>query len=189
MTDTTTPNKDTDVDLEPQFLEDIDIKFSDYGIEDYVVLVLFWGLSAVVFAQFFSRYVLNDSIAWTEETARYLLIAVAFAGVSIAVRKNSHIHVEFFYRFLSRPIARVLSTIVDLLRTAFFLYATVLSYKIIGVMHMQRMTAVDVPMSVIYAVVLVGLAVASFRSIQVSWKHWKQGYSVLDEKLHIGASS
>lgn len=189
MTDKTTPEKSTDVDLEPQFLEDIDVKFSDYGIEDYVVLVIFWTLSIVVFAQFFSRYVLNDSIAWTEETARYLLIAVAFAGVPIGVRKSAHIHVEFFYRFLSRPIARVLSTVVDLIRTAFFLYATVLSYKIIGIMHSQRMTAVDVPMSVIYAVVLAGLAVASFRSIQVALKHWKQGYSILDEKLHIGASS
>ncbi|MCK5575594.1 MAG: hypothetical protein KAI28_07240, partial [Sphingomonadales bacterium] len=60
MTDKTTPDKSTDVDLEPQFLEDIDVKFSDYGIEDYVVLVIFWVLSIVVFAQFFSRYVLND---------------------------------------------------------------------------------------------------------------------------------
>jgi len=189
MTDMTKPAKGTDVDVEPQFLEDIDIKFSDYGIEDYVVLIIFWVLSVVVFAQFFSRYVLNDSIAWTEEIARYLLIAVAFAGVSIGVRKNAHIHVEFFYRFLSRPIARVLSTLVDLVRTAFFIYATVLSYKIIGIMHTQHMTAVDVPMSVIYAVVLAGFAFASIRSILVAWRHWAQGYSVLDEKLHIRASS
>jgi len=57
------------------FLEDVEVKFSDYSIEDYVSFVIFWVLGVVVFAQFFSRYVLNDSIAWTEEIARYLLIA------------------------------------------------------------------------------------------------------------------
>lgn len=189
MADTAIPPKSQDVDMEPRFLEDIDVKLSDYSIEDYVVLVIFWVLSVVVFAQFFSRYVLNDSIAWTEEVARYLLIAVGFAGLPIAVRKNTHIHVEFFYRYLSRKIGRVLSVGVDLVRIVFFVYATVLSYKIIGIMHTQRMTAIDVPMSVIYSFVLAGFAVASFRAIQVAWKHWKQGYSTLDEKLHIRASS
>lgn len=189
MADTATHRKSEDVDMEPRFLEDIDVKLSDYGIEDYVVLVIFWALSAVVFAQFFSRYVLNDSIAWTEEVARYLLISVAFAGAPIAVRKNTHIHVEFFYGFLSRRVGRALSIAVDLGRIVFFVYATVLSYKIIGIMHTQRMTAIDVPMSAIYSFVFAGFAVASFRAVQVAWKHWKQGYSALDEKLHISASS
>lgn len=189
MTDTAVPAKSENPDLETRFLEDIDVKLSDYAFEDYVVLVIFWVLSIVVFAQFFSRYVLNDSIAWTEEVARYLLIAVAFAGVPIAVRKNTHIQVEFFYRFLSRPIARVLSTAVDLIRIAFFIYAAILSYKIIGIMHTQRMTAIDVPMSAIYSFVLAGLAIASVRAIRVGWRHWTQGYSMLDEKLHIRASS
>ncbi len=189
MAEVKIPPRVEHVDLEPQFLEDIDVKLSDYAVEDYVVLVIFWVLALVVFAQFFSRYALNDSIAWTEEVARYLLIAVGFAGLPIAVRKNTHIHVEFFYRYLSRKIARVLSVGVDLVRIAFFVYATILSYKIIGIMQTQRMTAIDVPMSVIYSFVLAGFAVASFRAIQVAWKHWKQGYSTLDEKLHIRASS
>jgi hypothetical protein len=78
---------------------------SSYGIEDWVALALFWGLAVVVFLQFFTRYVLNDSLAWTEEIARYLLIMVAFIGGGMAVRRMSHIHVEFFYVYLSRRVA------------------------------------------------------------------------------------
>ena len=73
------------------FIEDVDFEYNEYGIEDYAVLAVFWLLAGVVFAQFFSRYIMNDSIAWTQEISRYLLVAVGFLGGSIAVRKNSHI--------------------------------------------------------------------------------------------------
>ena len=53
-----------------------------------------------VFYQFFTRYALNDSAAWTEEIARYLLICMVFVGVAAAVRTSRHIHVDFLYRLI-----------------------------------------------------------------------------------------
>lgn len=176
-------------ELPVQFLEDVDVKLSDYSAEDYVCLLIFWVLAVVVFAQFFSRYVLNDSIAWTEEIARYLLIAIAFAGAPIAVRKNTHIHVEFFYRFINRPIARGLSTLVDILRVAFFAYASFITYKMIKIMHFQYMTSVHLPMSVIYVLVFVGFLMMTLRSLQVLVRHWRQGYSTLDHNHYLNVSS
>ncbi len=64
----------------------------------WVALLLFWALAGVVFTQFFTRYALNNSAAWTEEIARYLLIGVVFVGASIGVAKNNHIQVDLLYR-------------------------------------------------------------------------------------------
>ena len=86
--------------------------------EAWVALGFFWVLGGVVFYQFFTRYVVNDSLAWTEEIARYLLTMVAYLGGAIAVRKFTHIHVEFLYVYLPRRIAWVLSVLVDLARIA-----------------------------------------------------------------------
>lgn len=163
-----------------QFIEDVEVKLSTYRIEDYVSFIIFWILGVIVFAQFFSRYVLNDSIAWTEEIARYLLIAVAFAGAPIAVRKNTHIQVEFFYRFINKTTARILSTFVDIIRVVFFSYAAYISFKILDVMKSQYMTSLNIPMSVIYWIVFAGFVMMIFRSLQVLVRHWRQGFSSLN---------
>src|SRR6266704_590342 len=33
--------------------------------EDWIAFALFWSLAFIVFLQFFTRYVLNDSLSWT----------------------------------------------------------------------------------------------------------------------------
>src|SRR4026208_862911 len=62
--------------------------------EDWIAIVLFWSLAFIVFLQFFTRYVLNDSQAWTEEIARYGLMWVVFIGGAMVRRRNTHIAVE-----------------------------------------------------------------------------------------------
>ena len=37
-----------------------------YAFEDWLALAIFWIMALSVFLQFFTRYVLNDSYAWTE---------------------------------------------------------------------------------------------------------------------------
>ena len=53
--------------------EDEEVVIEHYP-EDWIAFVLFWALAFIVFLQFFTRYVLNDSLAWTEEIARYGLM-------------------------------------------------------------------------------------------------------------------
>ncbi len=64
------------------------VDLSHTPLEAWAALLLFWLLGATVFYQFFTRYALNDSAAWTEEIARYLLIGVVFVGASIGVAQE-----------------------------------------------------------------------------------------------------
>ena len=87
---------------------------SPYAIEDWLTLVIFWIMALCVFLQFFTRYVLNDSYAWTEEIATYCLIGVVFLGSSMCVRLSRHIQVDLLFRYLPHLAARALSTVIDL---------------------------------------------------------------------------
>ncbi len=178
-----TPTADSEApvfDEEGFHAVDEPIDLSIYRWEDWLTLAIFWVLAYTVFYQFFTRYVLSDSAAWTEEIARYLLIAVTFLGGSMAVRRNTHIHVEFVYRYLSPGVGRALSTFVDLIRFLFLAYATWLSIELVPKMHNLGMTVVDLPMSYVYAVVALGFGMMAFRAAQVSLVHWKQGWSSLE---------
>jgi len=154
--------------------------FSTTPIEAWVALLFFWALGLTVFYQFFTRYVLNDSASWTEEIARYLLIATVFTGAAIGVAKNNHIQVDFFYRFMPRALSRPLAIAVDLLRIGFFGAATVLTLQMMQKLGSYRMTIVDLPMNLVYGVVMVGFAAMTLRAIWVLRVHLRRGYSVLE---------
>jgi TRAP-type C4-dicarboxylate transport system permease small subunit len=160
-------------------IDESQVNLKEYAPEDWVTLVFFWVLAIVVFLQFFTRYVLNSSLAWTEEIARYLLTCVAFLGGGIAVRRYSHIHVEFLYIYYPRALAHFFSTLVDIIRVVFFGYATWLCWKITLVMSTQPMVVVDWPMSIIYGICTLGIAAMTLRAIQVGVKNWRDGASVL----------
>ena len=148
--------------------------------EAWVALAFFWALGATVFYQFFTRYVLNNSAAWTEEIARYLLIAVVFVGAAIGVAKNNHIQVDFLYRYLPARVARVLAVAVDVLRIAFFAAATVLTGQMMQKLVDYKMTIIDLPMNLLYGVCLFGFVMMTLRSIWVARVHWRRGFSVLE---------
>ena len=152
-------------------------RYRDYSVEDYVVLIVFWVLAGVVFAQFFSRYVLNSSITWTEEIARYLLIFVGFAGSIMGVRRNSHIFVEVFYRFMPRKMGLAAARLVDVIKIVFFAIGTWLSWKIIPIMANHRMVSVNLPMSWIYIAVFGSFLIMTLRSIYLAYRHFRTGFT------------
>ena len=161
--------------------QDEAVDFSGTNAEAWVALGFFWILGLTVFYQFFTRYVLNNSAAWTEEIARYLLIAVVFTGATIGVVKNNHIQVDFFYKFMPRPVARAMATAVDVLRIGFFATAAILTVMMmVKLGSNSRMTMVDLPMNWVYGICMLGFAAMAFRSVQVALFHRKRGYTVLE---------
>lgn len=162
-------------------LQDGKIELSHYRFEDWLAFGLFWLLGLTVFYQFFTRYALNDSAAWTEEIARYFLIATVFVGAAICVRKNNHIQVDFFYRVLPKKLMRGMSVLVDLARIAFLLTGIGLTWQLINRIGGSPMAVVDLPIGIVYGFVLFGFALMSWRAIGVAIANWRRGASVLEK--------
>ena len=158
---------------------DEEVDLSSTPIEAWVALGFFWLLGATVFYQFFTRYVLNNSASWTEEIARYLLIAVVFTGATIGVAKNNHIQVDFFYKFMPAWLSKFMNHLVDIMRIAFFGAATVLTGQMMEKLGTYKMTIIDLPMNLVYGVVMAGFAAMCLRAIWVMKVHWQRGYTVL----------
>ena len=161
-------------------VEDEAVDLGVYRWEDWASLALFVMLAFIVFYQVFTRYVMDDPAGWTEEIARYFLVAVVFIGAAMPVRKNNHIQVDYFYRLIPKPVGRVLSVLVDLARCLFLGYASWLCWLLIQRIGNSRMAIVDLPVGWVFGAMLFGFVLMFWRSLQVAWRHWQQGYSALE---------
>ncbi|QJQ96738.1 MULTISPECIES: TRAP transporter small permease [Halomonadaceae] len=152
--------------------EEEEFRFRDYCIEDYLSLVIFWVLILVVFLQFFTRYVMGDSTTWTEEIARYLLIGVGFVGSVMAVRKGSHIMVEFFYHYMPDWLARLLTHAVAAVSLIFYVAMAWVAFRLAGRTG-GMMISVDLPKSIIYYTVSAAFLLMAVRCLQHAIRRYR----------------
>lgn len=149
----------------------------EYHPEDWIALILFWSLAFIVFLQFFTRYVLNDSLSWTEEIARYGLMWLTFIGGAVVTRKNTQIAVELLSNIMKPgPLRVALLIVLDIIKLGFIALLAYFSVTIIERMHSQRMTVFDLPMSYVYFGVGLGCFMMLFRQAYIVWRNYQQGW-------------
>jgi TRAP-type transport system small permease protein len=164
--------------------EDAEVIIEHY-LEDWLAFVIFWSLAFIVFLQFFTRYVLNDSLAWTEEIARYGLMWVVFIGGAMVTRRNTHIAVELLSNVMKPgPLRSALLAFVDFVKLAFLGLLAFVSWTITARMHFQRMTVFDLPMSYVYAGVALGCFLMLIRQAQNVWRNARVGWRRPNDVTH-----
>ncbi len=149
--------KEMDVLFEQWQEEESHVDLSDLRWSDALVFAIFWILFGVVFLQFFTRYVLNNSLGWTEEIARYLLILVTFVGSVTAMRKGSHIAVEALLTFLPPTAKHWTLVVVDGLVALFCGAMAWYAYQL-GALAPGYMVSIDIPKGYMYWAVSAALA-------------------------------
>jgi len=68
---------------------------------EMVLFAMGFTMTLIVVVQVFARYVLNHSLFWSEELARYLLVWLTFLGASVAYHKGVHPGVDVCFTRLS----------------------------------------------------------------------------------------
>ncbi len=150
--------------------EDKETSIADIRWIDAPGIAVFWVLGVVVFLQFFTRYVLNDSLAWTEEAARYLLILVCFLGSISVVRRGTHIMLEFFIRMAPPALGKAMAVVAELITFGFFGALTWIGIELTQKTR-QKMVTVPIPKAWIYMICVVALGLMTIYSAM--WLWWK----------------
>lgn len=163
-------NKSNSVEEQDVLVFDIEddepFAFSDYRFEDWLALILFWALAITLFSQFLSRYVFSSPLGWTEELARYQLVALGFMGSCMGVRKNTHIFVSLFHRWFSVGLSAAIFKLIGTVNLLFFVLLAYFAWQIMPLIHIHSMASLEVPVSVLYGVVFGGLLIMIFRATQ-----------------------
>lgn len=78
-------------------------------------VLFFAGMTFVTLLGVFYRYVLNDPIIWTNESARFLMLWTGFLAINIAMRKSEHIRIDILVNLLPSWMSKLLGYFVDVL--------------------------------------------------------------------------
>jgi TRAP-type C4-dicarboxylate transport system permease small subunit len=79
------------------------MKFFDSAL-DFIVTIVFIFMLLCAIMQVFFRYVLQISVPWTEEAARFALIFVTFWGGATALREKEHITIPAILERLPKKV-------------------------------------------------------------------------------------
>ena len=156
------------------------LKFLDENLEKMLCVVFLALMSIIIVLQVFFRYVLNNSLSWSEELARYLFIWMIYIGISYGVKLDKRICVDAVYTFMPKGIKRGYAIVAYIL---FLIFAVAIIYYGILVVGMQITSgqvspAMGLPMQYVYAAPVVGMVLTVIRLIQkiyyaVTAKEWE----------------
>ncbi len=129
---------------------------------DFLQVTLFSGLVVLSFASVFMRYVLNYSLTWAEELARYMFIWLVYLGAALCVRRRKHIVMDIVIASMKPGLKKVFSLVNNAIMLAFVLVLAQQGFRMMPILGTQASTALQIPMSFIYAAVPVGAVLMAF---------------------------
>ena len=77
-------------------------------IEEFICIVCLLAMTALVFANVFSRYVLHLSLSFSEEITTNLFVLLSMMGTAIAARRRAHLGLSILTDAVSPKVRRAL---------------------------------------------------------------------------------
>jgi TRAP-type C4-dicarboxylate transport system permease small subunit len=126
------------------------------GIAAVIAVLAFSSLVVDVSAAVFFRYVLNDSLVWAEEMARYLFVWITFIGGGLGVAKNIHVGVDSLVILLPNTFRKLVVVCVDMAIVIFLVTLIVVGAQFVRFGMSVRSLLIDIPMGYVYMAVPAG---------------------------------
>ena len=122
------------------------------GVE-YLLFGLGFSMAILVAVQVFCRYVLNSSLFWSEELARYMLVWLSFLGATVAYYRNLHPGVDALVSKISADKRRITRLLVHITVISLALIMVISGCQFAWFVRMQISPAMAVPKWIILAVI------------------------------------
>ncbi|OOF85776.1 TRAP transporter large permease subunit [Rodentibacter ratti] len=83
-------------------------------LEEWLGGALFLVIFCILIAQILSRQIFHSPLIWSEELAKLLFVYVGMLGISVAVRKQEHVYIDFLTNLMPAKVRKVSNTFVQL---------------------------------------------------------------------------
>jgi TRAP-type C4-dicarboxylate transport system permease small subunit len=102
------------------------------------------------------RYIFSNSLIFTEELSRYLMVWIVFLGSALAIRDGSHIRISILANRLSPRLQQHMQLAAYCLTLIFLLVITIEGLKILPRQLYQMCITIDISLFYFYLAIPVG---------------------------------
>lgn len=123
------------------------------SLEAYVLVLALAFSTLLIFVQVIFRYVLNDSITWSEELARYIFIWMIWLGTSVSMKQKEHIRMDMLMNAVHGKGKLVLDLVSGIIMLAFCIFLVKYGWDLVASMMSRgnKSVALRLPMWVVYS--------------------------------------
>ena len=136
-------------------------------VVSWLVIALLAVLVGIVVVSVFYRYVLDASLTWSSEAARYLCIWAGFLAASVALRQRMHIGLTFFTDRMGEKAQRLLGIAAQLAILLFLIFVVYLGFQLAGRQMRQTSPALMLPMGIPYLAIPVSCLLMGLQSLSL----------------------
>jgi TRAP-type C4-dicarboxylate transport system permease small subunit len=122
-------------------------------VVEYLLFGLGFTMAVIVAVQVFFRYVLNQSLFWSEELARFLLVWLTFLGASVAYYRKANPGVDVLYARMGPSLRRATTLVIHLVSIGLFAVMLVYGWRFAHFVRLQISPALNLPKWIVMSVV------------------------------------
>jgi TRAP-type transport system small permease protein len=130
-----------------------------------VVFSVCWGVV--------TRYITDQPAAWSGEVAAIGFAWVTFVGAAAGFKRGMHVSIDMLVKYLPATGRRLFEGALDLIVLAFCAYVTFLAFGFTIDNWDNPTSVLRLPMSIVYAGVLLGFALITWRYGQAALLRWR----------------
>lgn len=136
--------------------------------EEVVSSTCLAGMTLIIAIQVFQRYVLQSSLDWSEELARYLFIWSVYVGCSFATHKDRHLEVTIMRNLFGAGVAKFVTIAAYICTIGFCLFVAYWGAQMVLFLDGtgQKTPALEIQMYWVFLSVPVGMTLMAIRTAQ-----------------------
>ncbi|WP_066856974.1 TRAP transporter small permease [Halodesulfovibrio spirochaetisodalis] len=149
------------------------------------------AMAAVTASQVFFRYVLNNSLFWSEELGRVLLIQLTFFGAAVALKAHAHIGLDFLVRNMSEKGRKYAALLVQILSSIFFAVMMWYGFQFAMFLKLQSTATLGISRMIPFLAVPVSGAIMLIHSVSCFFEilEFTPHHDALCETIHNGCNT
>ena len=120
---------------------------------EYLLFGLGISMAFIVATQVFFRYALNQSLFWSEELARFLLVWLTFLGATVAYRRKVHPGIDVLVARMQPPLQKASILLTHLASMGLFAVMVIYGFQFAYFVRLQISPALYLPKWIILSII------------------------------------